>query len=93
MIAGGVTVDIGSPVTLSVVNGVDEATLSSSSLTAGSHVITAVDSGRCPGCSTAPVVNQQYVTERGAPKKKKKKKNLSPAKAEHNDKLASAWRG
>ncbi len=62
VIAGGVTVDIGSPVTLSVVNGVDEATLSSSSLTAGSHVITAVYSGDTNfSTSTAPVVNQEIV--------------------------------
>ena len=38
-------VDVGSPVTLSVVNGVDEATFSTSSLAAGAHVMTAVYSG------------------------------------------------
>ncbi|HEY1785997.1 MAG TPA: Ig-like domain-containing protein, partial [Pirellulales bacterium] len=36
---------VGSPVTLSVVNGVDQATFSSSSLAAGAHVVTAVYSG------------------------------------------------
>ncbi len=63
-IVGGTPTNIGSPVTLSVVNGVDEATLSTSSLTAGSHVITAVyQPGSDPNflTSTASAVNEEIV--------------------------------
>ncbi len=53
---------VGSPVTVAVVNGVDEATFTTTSLTAGAHIVTAAYSGDTNfGGSTSALLNQVII--------------------------------